>query len=77
MKTVFLGCRKPSRRELAITNCDLIFTREDVDTGETYDIYVNLPDGYYSWMQWGVDKNILGDNVDDLEEYIARHSEVY
>ena len=69
MKTIFLGVRKPTLKEKQFHLCDLVFQREDSEGNEIL-IYVNKPAKDYGWFQWGQENNILGENLDDLENYL-------
>lgn len=47
-------------------DCKVKFTRED-DKEKRYTIHACTC--YESWQQWGAPKEVLGDNVDDVEEW--------
>ena len=69
-RTRFLGVRKPTKQEKQEHgDCDLVFLREN-GNGKEIKIFVDLPTKDYGYFQWGADTDVLGDNVDDIENYI-------
>jgi hypothetical protein len=64
--TTLTGWRKATKQERKSKGADVVFTREDSD-GMEYTIYACRC--YESWEQWGEPRDILADNVDDVEEW--------
>ena len=67
MDSQLIGIRKPKRYQKNNVEWDLIFVRED-RYGKERKIFVSLPTDEVGWFQWGEDKDILSDNVEDLEQ---------
>ncbi len=63
MRTNLLGTREPTAEE---SGADIVFLRHDL-SGNLYAIQACTC--YESWEQWGQPKEILGDNVDDVEAW--------
>ena len=66
--TKLVDVREPSDEEKQGLGegADVVFVRED-DSGRQYVIYGMVL--YESYQQWGEGKEILGDNVDDIQEW--------
>ncbi len=66
MSTTLVAVRKPTAKERREHNAEVVFEREGTD-GRTYTIYGARC--YESWEQWGERREILGDNVNDIENW--------
>ena len=67
MKTTeLIEIRKPTKEERENNDAEIIFIRKDRFENE-HIIYGCTC--YESWQQWGVSKEILSDNVDDIEAW--------
>ncbi len=66
MKTTLITQRKPTAKEHKENDAQVVFERED-EAGQKYTIYGCVC--YESWSQWGEREEILGDNVDDIEQW--------
>tara|TARA_R100000781_G_scaffold98935_1_gene62518 strand:+ start:1628 stop:1843 length:216 start_codon:yes stop_codon:yes gene_type:complete len=68
-KTELIEIRRATSREREENNAETIFVRKDRLDNE-YTIYsCKVQD---SWEQWGVPKEILSDNVDDIEQKYSK-----
>ena len=65
-ETTLINQRKPTTQECNQSNAEVIFERKD-STNRVYTIYGCVC--YESWQQWGAPREILGDNVDDIERW--------
>ncbi len=63
MATKLIEIRKPTKEE---KNAEIVFIRKD-KSNKIHTIYGCKC--YESWEQWGASKEILGDNVDDIEKW--------
>tara|TARA_R100000482_G_scaffold123643_2_gene74115 strand:- start:843 stop:1082 length:240 start_codon:yes stop_codon:yes gene_type:complete len=68
-KTELIEIRKATSKEREQNNAETVFIRKD-RSGNEYTIYSCKV--YDSWEQWGVPKEILSDNVDDIEEKYSK-----
>jgi hypothetical protein len=64
--TLLTGWRKATKQEQKDRGADVVFTREDGD-GREYTIYACRC--YESWEQWGERRDILAENVEDVERW--------
>lgn len=68
-RTILRQMRKPTEDEALEQECALVFERIDYD-GREYTIYADSSTDEHGWFQWGgVPKEVLGDNVDDIERW--------
>jgi len=63
MATKLIEIRKPTKKE---KHAEIVFIRKD-ESNKIHTIYGCKC--YESWEQWGASKEILGDNVDDIEKW--------
>ena len=66
MKTELIEVRKPTKEEKEKNHAEIIFIRKD-RFGKEHTIYGCTC--HESWEQWGEIREILGDNVDDIEAW--------
>ena len=66
MRTKLIEERKPTTKERKENGAERVFIRED-ENGRQYTIYACRC--YESWEQWGTSTRILGDNVNDVENW--------
>jgi hypothetical protein len=59
--------RKPTSREKKEHGGEVVFIRKDDQRKVVYKIFASKC--YEGWEQWGADRDILGDNVDDVERW--------
>ena len=64
--TKLIEIRNPNIEEKE-RGAQIVFIREDSETGEEYTILGSAC--YESWEQWGVKREVLGDNVEDIEQW--------
>lgn len=64
--TTLTQIREATLEEQKNEAAEVIFTRKD-RLGQVYIIYGS--ECYESWLQWGAPKEVLGDNVDDIEKW--------
>ena len=67
--TTLIGWRKATKQEAKERGAEVVFTREDAD-GNKHIIYGCVC--YESWEQWGARREILADNVADIEAWRQR-----
>ena len=65
-ETKLIQQRKPTTQDRDQNNAEVVFERKD-PTGRIYTIYGCIC--YESWQQWGAPREILSDNVDDIERW--------
>ena len=63
--TKLIGIRKPTQEEQN-RGAEIVFLRENQNKTE-FEIYGAKC--YESWEQWGSSKEVLGDNVEDIEQW--------
>jgi hypothetical protein len=63
--TKLIETREPNIEEKE-RGAEIVFIREDIN-GEEYTILGSAC--YESWEQWGVKREVLGDNVEDIEQW--------
>lgn len=66
--TKYLGRRKATKDEKE-NGTDVVFMRED-EHGNILEIHACKC--YESWMQWGQDRDVLSDNVKNVEQWRRR-----
>ena len=66
METILVERREPSIEEAEKHSAEVVFIREDAD-GKQYTIYGCVC--HESWEQWGEAAHILGDNVEDIDDW--------
>ena len=65
MTTKLIEIRQPTKEEKE-NGAEVVFVRKD-ESNKEHTIYGCKC--YESWEQWGSSKEILGDNVDDIEKW--------
>jgi glutamate racemase len=65
MRTKLIEIRKPSKEEKE-KSAEIVFVRLDRQGNEHTILGCTC---YESWEQWGVTSDILGDNVEDIEQW--------
>ena len=74
MKTLLVGIRRPTISERKNHDLpDAVFIRENIATGKKLKIYAVHGTKYTGWEQWGQNKEILSENVDDIEIWETNH----
>ena len=66
MSSELIGWRKATKKERKEHSAEVVFTRED-ERGEQHTIYACCC--YESWEQWGAIREILSDNIEDVETW--------
>lgn len=66
METTLIRRRKPTPKERRENQAEVVFERED-ERGRHFTIYGATC--YESWEQWGAPTEVLGDNVDEIEQW--------